>query len=62
LKPTVGNETSHKIINDNWIRVVYFATSKNQVFKTTMLSHLTHINLLGRLLMQRHAIRSTIIS
>jgi hypothetical protein len=38
-KPTIGNESSHKISNDNGIRVVNFATSKNLVVKSTMFPH-----------------------
>jgi hypothetical protein len=29
FKLTIGNESSHKISNDNGVRVVNFATSKN---------------------------------
>jgi exonuclease III len=29
FKPTIGNESLHEISNDNGIRVVNFATSKN---------------------------------
>jgi hypothetical protein len=29
FKPTIGNESLHKISNDNGIRLVNFATSKN---------------------------------
>jgi hypothetical protein len=29
FKPTIGNERLHKISNDNGVRVVNFATSKN---------------------------------
>jgi hypothetical protein len=29
FKPTVGNESLHKISNDNGVTVVNFATSKN---------------------------------
>jgi hypothetical protein len=29
LKPTIGNESSHEISNDNAVRVANFATSKN---------------------------------
>jgi hypothetical protein len=36
FKPTIGNESSHKISNDNGVRVVNFATSKNLVVKSTM--------------------------
>jgi hypothetical protein len=37
FKPTIGNESLHEISNDNGIRVVNFPTSKNLVFKSTML-------------------------
>jgi hypothetical protein len=36
FKPTIGNESSHEINNDNGVRVVNFATSKNLVVKSTM--------------------------
>jgi hypothetical protein len=39
FKSTVGNESSHEIGNDNLVRVVNFATSKNLVFKSTMFPH-----------------------
>jgi hypothetical protein len=39
FKPTIGNESSHEITNDNGVRVVNFATSKNLVVKSTMFSH-----------------------
>jgi hypothetical protein len=39
LKPTIGNEISHEICNDNGVRVVNFATSKNLVVKNTMFPH-----------------------
>jgi hypothetical protein len=39
FKPTIGNESLHKISNDNGIRVVKFATSKNLVVKSTMFPH-----------------------
>jgi hypothetical protein len=29
FKPTTGNESLHKISNDNGVRVINFATSKN---------------------------------
>jgi hypothetical protein len=29
VKPTIGNESLHEISNDNGVRVVNFATSKN---------------------------------
>jgi hypothetical protein len=39
FKPTNGNESSHEISNDNGVRVVNFATSKNLVVKRTMFPH-----------------------
>jgi hypothetical protein len=39
FKPTIGNESSHEISNDNGVTVVNFATSKNLVVKSTMFHH-----------------------
>ena len=39
FKPTNGNKSLHKDSNDNGIRVVNFATSKNLVAKSTMFPH-----------------------
>jgi hypothetical protein len=39
FKLTIGNESSHEISNDNEVRVVNFATSKNLVVKSTMFPH-----------------------
>jgi hypothetical protein len=39
FKPTIGNESSQKISNDNGIRLVNFATSKNLGVKSTMFPH-----------------------
>jgi endonuclease/exonuclease/phosphatase family metal-dependent hydrolase len=39
FKPTIGNESSHEISNDNGVREVNFATSKNLVVKSTTFSH-----------------------
>jgi hypothetical protein len=39
FKPTIGNESLHKISNDNGVRVVNFATSKNLIAKSTMFPH-----------------------
>jgi hypothetical protein len=36
FKPTVGNESLHKISNDSGVRLVNFATSKNIRVKSTM--------------------------
>ena len=39
FKPTVGKESLHQDSNDNGVRIVNFATSKNLVVKSTMLPH-----------------------
>jgi hypothetical protein len=39
FRPTIGSESSHEISNDNGVRVVSFATSKNQTVKITMFAH-----------------------
>jgi hypothetical protein len=39
FKPTIGNESLHEISNNNGIRVVNFATSKNLTVKSTMFPH-----------------------
>jgi hypothetical protein len=39
FKPTIGNESSHEISNDNGVRVVNFAPSKNLVVKSSMFPH-----------------------
>jgi endonuclease/exonuclease/phosphatase family metal-dependent hydrolase len=39
FKPTVGNESLLEDSNDNGVRVVNFATSKNLVVKSTMFPH-----------------------
>jgi hypothetical protein len=39
FKPTIWNEISHEISNDNEVRVVNFATSKSLVVKSTMFPH-----------------------
>ena len=36
FKPTMGNESLHQDNNDNGVRIVSFATSKNLVVKSTM--------------------------
>jgi hypothetical protein len=36
FKLTIGNESLHKISNDNGVRLVNFATSKNLRVKSTM--------------------------
>jgi hypothetical protein len=39
FKPTIWNESLHEISNDNGVRLVNFATSKNLRVKITMLPH-----------------------
>jgi endonuclease/exonuclease/phosphatase family metal-dependent hydrolase len=39
FKPAIGNKSLHEISNDNGVRVVNFATSKNLIVKSTMFPH-----------------------
>ena len=39
FKPTIVNESLHQESNDNGVRLVNFATSKNLVVKSTMFPH-----------------------
>jgi hypothetical protein len=39
FKPAIGNESLHEISNDNGVRLVNFATSKNLGVKSTMFPH-----------------------
>jgi hypothetical protein len=39
FKPTVGNDSLHEATNDNGVRVVNFATSKNVIVKSTTFPH-----------------------
>ena len=39
FKPTIGNESLHQDSNDNGVRIVNFATSKNLVVKSAMFPH-----------------------
>jgi hypothetical protein len=39
FKPTIENESLHATSNDNGVRVVNFAKSKNHTVKSTMLPH-----------------------
>jgi exonuclease III len=39
FKPTIWNESLHETSNDNGVRLVSFATSKNLTVKRTMVSH-----------------------
>jgi hypothetical protein len=60
FKPKIGNERLHEISNDNGVRVVNFATSKNLIVKSTMFPHRTFINILGHLQMGTPTIRLAI--
>ena len=42
FKPTIGNKSQHQDINDNGVRTVNFATSKNLVVKSTILHQNIH--------------------
>jgi hypothetical protein len=39
FKPIIGNESLHEISNDNGVRILNFATSKNLTVKSTMFPH-----------------------
>jgi len=39
FKPTIGNDILHQDSNDNVVRIVNFATSKNLVLKSTVFQH-----------------------
>jgi len=39
FKLTIGNESLHQDSNDNGVRIVNYATSKNPVVKSTMFQH-----------------------
>jgi hypothetical protein len=56
FKPTIGNETSHGISNDDGVRVVNFATSKTYLSKAQC-SLVRFINTLGPLLRETHTTR-----
>jgi hypothetical protein len=55
FKPVIGNESLHEDSNNNGVRVVNFATSKNLIVKTTFPHH--NINKLRLLLMMSYIIR-----
>jgi hypothetical protein len=54
------NESFRENNNDNGVRVVNFATSKNLRVKSTMFPHHNIINILGRLQMGKLTIKLTI--
>jgi hypothetical protein len=39
FNPKIGNESLHQGSNDNGVRIINFATSKNLVVKSTMFPH-----------------------
>jgi hypothetical protein len=55
FKSTIGNESSHEISNDNGVKVLNFATSKNLVVKSTMFLIEAFINTPRPLLVDRHS-------
>jgi hypothetical protein len=59
FKPTTGNENLHETSNDNGVRIVKFATSKN-LSEVQCSQIITFIDLLGHLLMKRLTIKLTI--
>ena len=59
IKPTIGQESLHQHSNDNGVRLVNFATSKNLVVKSTMFPHRTFINIPGPPLTVRFTTRLT---
>jgi hypothetical protein len=42
FKPIIGYESLHEASNDNGVRVVNFATSKNLIIKSTFSHHNIH--------------------
>jgi hypothetical protein len=60
FKPTIGNESLHKISNDNGVRVVNFTHPKTLLLNVQCSHIVTFINLLGYLLMGRCTTKLTI--
>jgi hypothetical protein len=58
FKPVIGNESLHEASNDNGVRVVNFATSKNIIVKRTTFPHPDIHKTLELLLMVSQIIRS----
>jgi hypothetical protein len=54
FKATIGNESLHEISNDNGVRIVNFATSKNLVVKVLCSLVAKFINTPGPLLRETH--------
>jgi hypothetical protein len=53
FKPTIWNESLHAVSNDNGVRVVNFATSKNLTVKSTMFPHCNIHKCIGHLMGRR---------
>jgi hypothetical protein len=56
FKPIIGNESLYEASNDNGVRVVNFATSKNLIVIAQHFHTATFINTFGLLLMVSHII------
>jgi hypothetical protein len=54
FKPTIGSESLHEISNDNGVRIVNFAISKNLVVKLQCSPIAKFINTPGPLLRETH--------
>ena len=57
FQPTIGTESVHPESNDNGIRLVNFATSKNLIVKSTKSHIVIFTNILGHRQMVSHTIR-----
>jgi hypothetical protein len=55
FKPTIRNGSFHEISNNNAVRLVNFAASKNFIVKVQCSHVVTFLNLLGHLLMERQS-------
>jgi hypothetical protein len=60
FKPTIGNESLHKISNDNGVRVVNIATSKMSLSQVQCSHIATFMDMLGHLQMGKATIRLTV--
>jgi hypothetical protein len=59
FKSVNANESLHETSNDNLVKIVHSATSKNLIVKNTMFPHGKFMNILGLLLMEKHTVRLT---
>jgi hypothetical protein len=57
FKLIIGNESLHEASNDNGVRVVNSATSRNRIVKSITFPHRDIHNTVGLLLMVSHIIR-----